>query len=191
MKDKKDPYATVSAYRKAVEENADDLQVRHLGMLLKRGVKPYKVMRCYMEGADAKTRRTHIFVRASRSGILIDLTKDLPEAPIAKRGQAYVDTKRLPNAEEFIRRYDLGSPVAGAAYRCEGHTYPLYSFARLPNKTKERSPTETETEPLLVAEPKDRQTDTEKTPLSYPNTIPPKERKTLPDKARPKRERSR
>ena len=42
-------------------------------------------------------------------------------------GEAYVDTNNIPNAEEFIAEYELGTPL-GVLRRSGFCEYPLYNF---------------------------------------------------------------
>ena len=55
------------------------------------------------------------------STLTVNLDKKLPA------NQAYVDTNNMPDAEEFIEKYNLGKPTGG--YRVSGFCiYPLYEF---------------------------------------------------------------
>lgn len=56
------------------------------------------------------------------------LTVNFPYvASITKKDLAFVDVNNFPEAEEFIRKYELGEPV-GLSVQSGYCTYPLYKF---------------------------------------------------------------
>jgi len=99
----------------------------------------FHISRYHISEAEDPNNRLCLAIQLRDIGLEIDLTRIFPDAPTPREHQAYVDTKRLPNAEKFIRRYKLGSPVVGLDYNNKDHAYPLYEFREIPIRGRKRA----------------------------------------------------